>query len=63
MINTLLSELAQNLNTGVFFAGVIFGGALVVSVLVIVSYVMRYWKQALLFTAITATAALVALAF
>ena len=63
MIQTIFSELTKNLNTGVFFAGVIFGGALVVSFVVVCSYISRYWKQALLLTAITATAALVALAF
>jgi len=59
----IIEELMKNLNAATFGAGVVFGVALSIAALVVVGYILRYWKQALLLTAITATAALVALAW
>lgn len=59
----IIEEIMKHVNGATFGAGVVFGVALSIAALVVVGYVLRYWKQALLLTAITATAALVALAW
>lgn len=59
----LFEEITKNLNAATFGAGVIFGVALSIAAVVVVSYVLRYWKAVLILSAVTAAVSLFLLAF
>ena len=58
----ILTELFKHLDTATFITGAIFGIALSIAVVVIASYILRYWKAALILCAITIAASLFILA-
>ena len=58
----IFTELFKHLDAATFGAGVLFGVALSIAVVVVASYILRYWKAALILCAIAATTAIVAIA-
>ena len=61
-MNMILSELLKNVNAATFGAGVVFGVALSIAAVVVVSYVLKYWKAVLIGCVVLSTAALLMLA-
>ncbi len=58
----IFTELFKHLDTATFIAGVIFGIALSIAVVVIASHILRHWKAALILCAIISAASLLILA-
>ena len=58
----IFTELFKHLDAATFGAGVLFGVALSIAVVVVASYILRYWKAALILCAVTIAASLFILA-